>query len=192
MSIPHPTTDPRGVARATLLLATLAATTACKEGGPVGSGLLEFDLTELNFGDVPIGEEQTLEVTLTNGSNMDHMPATGQSGVDLYVGEPGKQRYCSTSRISPEALDYTVTLFRGSKANRNFTLNFPLYNGVKSLEIGVAAGSKVTAPPPFQQEGVIARGYGRIEIPDVGALRGWVAERSELSPVQTRPRQARA
>ena len=72
MSIPHLTSDPRGVARAAFLLATLVATTGCKEGGPVGSGLLEFDLTELNFGDVPIGEEQTLEVTLTNGSETTH------------------------------------------------------------------------------------------------------------------------
>ena len=96
-----------------------------------------------------------VRVTLTNSSNMDHMPATGQSGVDLYVGAPGKQRYCSTSRISPDALDYTVTMFRGSKANRNFTLNFPLYNGVKSIEIGVAAGSSVTPPPPFRESGVI-------------------------------------
>ncbi|NQU11453.1 SGNH/GDSL hydrolase family protein [bacterium] len=96
-----------------------------------------------------------VKVTLPYASGMYHMPATGQSGFDLYVGEPGKQRYCKTSRFATKAVDYTVTLFSGTKTNRSFTLNFPLYNGVKSVEIGVAAGSSVKPPLPFREQGAI-------------------------------------
>jgi lysophospholipase L1-like esterase len=96
-----------------------------------------------------------VRVKLRQPSGMYHMPATGQSGFDLYVGEPGESRYCSTTRFSVKAVDYEVTLFSGEKQNRHFTLNFPLYNGVESVEVGVMAGSTITAPLPFEQDGRI-------------------------------------
>ncbi len=96
-----------------------------------------------------------IRVKLRQISGMYHMPATGQSGFDLYVGQPGKQLYLSTTRFSASAKDYETTLFNGSKTNRHFTLNFPLYNGVESVEIGVVAGSTVNPPVPFKHEGRI-------------------------------------
>lgn len=94
-----------------------------------------------------------LRVKLRQASGMYHMPATGQSGFDLYVGGPLKQRYFGTSRFNAKAKDYEVTLFSGSKEGRHFTLNFPLYNGVESVEIGVVAGSSIAPPVPFANEG---------------------------------------
>ena len=82
-----------------------------------------------------------IRVKLRQVSGMYHMPATGQSGFDLYVGQPGKQLYLSTTRFAASAKDFETTLFTGAKTNRHFTLNFPLYNGVESVEIGVVAGS---------------------------------------------------
>ena len=96
-----------------------------------------------------------LRVKLPQASGMYHMPATGQSGFDLYIGEAGKQRYFSTTRFDAKSTDYEVTLFTGAKENRHFILNFPLYNGVKSVEVGVMAGSTIAAPPPFKREGRI-------------------------------------
>jgi lysophospholipase L1-like esterase len=96
-----------------------------------------------------------LRVKLRQASGMYHMPATGQSGFDLYIGEPGKLRYFSTTRFDAKATDYEVTLFSGAKENRHFTLNFPLYNGVKSVEVGVMAGSTIAAPLPFEADGRI-------------------------------------
>ena len=96
-----------------------------------------------------------LRVKLRQPSGMYHMPATGQSGFDLYLGEPGKQRYYSTSRFDAKAGDYEVTLFEGSEALRHFTLNFPLYNGVESVEVGVIAGATVLSPLPFKAPGKI-------------------------------------
>ena len=94
-----------------------------------------------------------LRVKLRQPSGMYHMPATGQSGFDLYVGGPFKQRYLATSRFSATAKDYEVTLFNASKGNRHFTLNFPLYNGVESVEIGVIAGATIAPPLPYANNG---------------------------------------
>ena len=96
-----------------------------------------------------------IRVKLRQASGMYHMSATGQSGFDLYVGQAGKQLYAGTTRFSATAKDYETTLFTGTKANRHFTLNFPLYNGVESVEIGIVAGSTVNAPLPYQHEGRI-------------------------------------
>lgn len=96
-----------------------------------------------------------IRVKLRQASGMYHMPATGQSGFDLYLGKAGKQRYAGTARFDAGQKDYEVSLFTGSKANRHFTLNFPLYNGVDSVEVGVAAGATVAAPLPYQHDGRI-------------------------------------
>jgi lysophospholipase L1-like esterase len=94
-----------------------------------------------------------LRVKLRQSSGMYHMPATGQSGFDLYVGGPFKQRYLATSKFSATTKDYEVTLFNASKGNRHFTLNFPLYNGVESVEIGVMAGATIAPPLPYASDG---------------------------------------
>jgi len=94
-----------------------------------------------------------LRVKLRQASGMYHMPATGQSGFDLYLGDASNQRYFSTTRFDAKATDYEVTLFTGAKTNRHFTLNFPLYNGVKSVEIGVMAGATISPPLPYEHDG---------------------------------------
>lgn len=96
-----------------------------------------------------------VRVKLRQASGMYHMPATGQSGFDLYLGQAGEQRYSGTTRFGSGATDYEVTLFAGSKSNRHFTLNFPLYNGVDSVEIGVEAGATIAAPLPYKHDGRI-------------------------------------
>lgn len=96
-----------------------------------------------------------VRVKLRQPSGMYHMPATGQSGFDLYLGQAGEQRYAGTTRFDSGAKDYEVTLFTGSKSNRHFTLNFPLYNGVDSVEIGVVAGATIAAPLPYKHDGRI-------------------------------------
>jgi lysophospholipase L1-like esterase len=96
-----------------------------------------------------------VRVKLAHASGMYHMPATGQSGVDLYVGEPGKLRYSRTARFAGHANEFTAALFEGKKAMRNYIVNFPLYNGVKSIEVGVSNGSKVEAAPAFAGDGCV-------------------------------------
>ena len=97
-----------------------------------------------------------IKVELREKSGMYHMPATGQSGFDLYIKEDGDPRYLRTARFSVDSIWYQAELFTSDdKKMRTFTLNFPLYNGVNSVWIGVDQGSVVEAPPAFMQAGKI-------------------------------------
>lgn len=42
---------------------------------------------------------------------MYHMPATGQSGFDCYLGETGNQHYLSTTRFDPTITEYEAELY---------------------------------------------------------------------------------
>lgn len=85
-----------------------------------------------------------------NTGGMYHMAGTGQSGFDLYIGEPGKQKYYSTVMFVAGSKEYQSKLFnRKDGIMREFTLNFPLYSGVKEVSIGLDAGAKIEAPSPY-------------------------------------------
>lgn len=56
-----------------------------------------------------------VRVKLRQAPRMYHMPATGQSGFDLYVGGPLKQRFIGTTKFGVGARDYEVTLFSGPR-----------------------------------------------------------------------------
>jgi lysophospholipase L1-like esterase len=97
-----------------------------------------------------------VKVKLRARSGMYHMPATGQSGFDLYVQDEGVQRYLKTTRFPHDTLQYQVQLFNdGAKQLRSFTLNFPLYNGVESVLIGLEQGAILQEPLPFVFPGKI-------------------------------------
>ena len=77
---------------------------------------------------------------------MKHMPATGVSGVDLYVrtnlpGNPG-WRWAANGR--PSAVENQQRLARGPEPVIGERLPcLPLYNGVESIVIGPAEGAFV-------------------------------------------------
>ena len=78
---------------------------------------------------------------------MPHMPATGVSGVDLYVRQPsGAWRWVANGR--PTRSDNTATLFQAVAAQqREFCLYLPLYNGVSKVEIGIPADAVLSKAP---------------------------------------------
>lgn len=97
-----------------------------------------------------------VRVVLQERSGMYHMPATGQSGFDLYVLDAGIQRYVRTTRFPHDTIRYEVELYKDDeRAWHTFTLNFPLYNGVKSLEVGLDEDASLEAPPAFKADGKI-------------------------------------
>ncbi len=92
-----------------------------------------------------------VRVRLTNANNMDHMPSTGQNGFDCYVGPVGAQRYFTTSRMTQGNPEYTWTVFTaGEPTLRNFTLNFPLYQGVEEVLVGLTPDARILSPLPFR------------------------------------------
>ncbi len=97
-----------------------------------------------------------VRVELMERSGMYHMPATGQSGFDLYVRQGDIQRYLRTTRFPHDTIRYEVELLNmDEKQIRDYTLNFPLYNGVNSLKIGLEYESVIEAPPAFSVPGKI-------------------------------------
>jgi lysophospholipase L1-like esterase len=97
-----------------------------------------------------------VKVELRERSGMYHMPATGQSGFDLYLKEDMDQKYFKTTRFSADSISYQVELYSTDENKvRTFTLNFPLYNGVNSVLVGLQQGSLVEAPPSFSRTGKI-------------------------------------
>ncbi|MFO7670095.1 MAG: SGNH/GDSL hydrolase family protein [Bacteroidales bacterium] len=97
-----------------------------------------------------------IKVKLMERSGMYHMPATGQSGFDLYVHEGKTKRYVSTSRFPHDTIQYQVELFNvNDQEMRSFILNFPLYNGVTSVSVGIEKESDIKEPPPLSFAGKI-------------------------------------
>ena len=87
---------------------------------------------------------------------MNHMPATGQCGFDLYTGSRSAQRFHNASKYDHRQTAYEVLLFEHpDKELRDFTLNFPLYQGVRRVRIGLTPEAKVAPPPPWSVDGRI-------------------------------------
>lgn len=74
------------------------------------------------------------------------MTATGQCGVDCYLGEPGDQQFWSTARFDHTKDEYEASFYDwGMKKAYSVTLYLPLYQGVEELWIGVDPDAEVHA-----------------------------------------------
>jgi lysophospholipase L1-like esterase len=83
---------------------------------------------------------------------MPHMPATGVSGLDLYVkADGGTWRWLANGR--PAAQTTTAALVGGlSGRRRQYMLYLPLYNGVSSVEVGIPRGATLYKADPRPAE----------------------------------------
>lgn len=87
--------------------------------------------------------------TLTNDRlAMPHMPASGVSGVDLYVRDNDLGwRWLACG--APQEQTNSMQLVSGiPPGRRRYLLYLPLYNGVSSVEIGVPRGTTLSPGPP--------------------------------------------
>ncbi|MEA4863738.1 MAG: SGNH/GDSL hydrolase family protein [Victivallaceae bacterium] len=85
---------------------------------------------------------------------MDHMPQTGICGCDLYC----DGRFWGVTRYGVGEKSYNAELFKnadGPRRMREFILNFPLYDGVDSLEVGLDEDAAVESPAPWSRSGSI-------------------------------------
>jgi hypothetical protein len=92
--------------------------------------------------------EAQWELTSANLA-MPHMPATGVSGLDLYVKDQrGEWHWLANGR--PAAKSNVQTLVAGlDKQPRDYLLYLPLYNGVSSVEIGLPPDAKLSKAEPY-------------------------------------------
>ncbi len=91
-----------------------------------------------------------VKVKLPAPGAMYHMPNTGSSGFDLYLGDSIRQTFYGVSVFDVKDDEYTHEFIQlESSVMREFTLNFPLYNGVEEFSLALEEGTSIAAPTPF-------------------------------------------
>ena len=89
---------------------------------------------------------------------MNHMPATGVSGLDLYgAGTDGRWHWVATTRPSRQEMAGRLVGGLDGKS-REYLLYLPLYNGVTTLALGVPAGAKLALLPPRKKGALVFYG----------------------------------
>ncbi|MCI8633507.1 MAG: hypothetical protein HFE64_08545 [Lachnospiraceae bacterium] len=86
-----------------------------------------------------------IHAELHNIGKMPHFALSGSAGFDLYYQAEGKERYGGTF-MPPFDLQtsYEAILeLPDEAAEREITVNFPLYSGVRRLQIGLKAGCRI-------------------------------------------------
>lgn len=78
---------------------------------------------------------------------MPHMPASGVSGLDLYVKNKGSWHWLGAGRPD-RSPNYEKVLVSGlAPGRREFALYLPLYNGVEEVKVGIAGGTDLLPAP---------------------------------------------
>lgn len=95
---------------------------------------------------------------------MPHMPATGVSGLDLYVKEQGQWRWLGNGRPT-KANEEKVLVSGLTPTRREYLLYLPLYNGVQEVKIGVPPGVELQAGPerPVRTKPVVFYGTSIVQ-----------------------------
>jgi hypothetical protein len=88
---------------------------------------------------------------------MPHMPATGVSGLDLYGRLGDRWQWVGITKPSAQHVEEPLAEKLAS-GRRAYVVYLPLYNGVKSLEIGVSKGATFTPTPPRKDKPVLFYG----------------------------------
>ncbi len=89
---------------------------------------------------------------------MNHMPATGVSGVDMYVKTEGNWLWVRGRRKFNNVIQYDFALDALPQGVYEHQLLFPLYNTVKNLKIGVQKGSSFKILPARKKTPVVVYG----------------------------------
>ncbi|GAA4294349.1 SGNH/GDSL hydrolase family protein [Anaerocolumna aminovalerica] len=92
------------------------------------------------------------------GHDMVNMAASGQNGFDLYLGQNGERlKFYGITKFDVKYKEYQCEIIANLPVGqiRDVLLNFPLYDGVEYVEIGVDDGAEVLPPKPFAAPGKI-------------------------------------
>ena len=92
-----------------------------------------------------------IKAAMHSVGRMPHFTLCGSAGFDLYDDTGEKPVYRGTFMPPYDMEDgYESELFVGEGGLRQYTVNFPLYSGVKTLEIGLQSGSALAACEPYE------------------------------------------
>ena len=98
-----------------------------------------------------------IHVVMDSNVQLPHITLVGQSGFDLYRKKDGEEKliFCH-SFIPPTGMrtGYTASWAAGDGL-WDYTLNFPLFDGVKALYIALKKGAQLTEPAPYKYPGPI-------------------------------------
>jgi len=80
---------------------------------------------------------------------MNHMPASGVSGLDLYVRHLGAWRWIGVGMVG-ESVNAQANLLKATlpPGQREYALYLPLYNGVTDVKIGIPRDARLAKAPP--------------------------------------------
>ncbi|NLB55348.1 MAG: hypothetical protein GX811_06205, partial [Lentisphaerae bacterium] len=88
---------------------------------------------------------------------MHHMPATGVSGLDLYVWHGKKWRWLAVG-IAIKQINENQLFIDLPAKERKFILYMPLYNSIHTVELGVPGGATIKASPPRRKKPIVFYG----------------------------------
>ena len=92
-----------------------------------------------------------IHAVMNNGSLMPHITLLGQSGFDLYRKKEGdsKEIFCHSFMPPMDMLSGYSSPFVTDGAWAEYTINFPLYDGVRELFIALKRDAVVLEPEPY-------------------------------------------
>ncbi len=94
-----------------------------------------------------------IRAQLKDSSDMNHMPRAGSAGFDLYRGVDPDTSHAGTAQPNRDETDLVRMLFRRGTEDTGmeaWQLNFPLYGGTTSVEVGLAPGASLEPPTPHR------------------------------------------
>lgn len=80
-----------------------------------------------------------------------HMPASGVSGLDLYVRYQGRWQWLGATRPETSVTSEKRLTTGMTPEPRECVLYLPLYNGIEQIEIGIPSQAKISPPPARQK-----------------------------------------
>jgi lysophospholipase L1-like esterase len=100
-----------------------------------------------------------IEYQVDGNITMNHMPATGVSGLDLYgKDEAGNWLWYKGKNTFGETVKFHFKTEKSPKGGREYQLYLPLYNNCKNLKIGVPEGSSITFHPQRKEKPLLVYG----------------------------------
>lgn len=90
---------------------------------------------------------------------MNHMPATGVSGVDLYgKNATGNWLWYRGKNTFGDTIQFHYKTGKSPKGGREYQLYLPLYNNCKNLKVGIPDGSMITFLPQRKEKPIMVYG----------------------------------